>query len=594
MNTFVPMPRSVTGVVVLAITVIQTPFPGEPSPGTGAGALPAALPRAFVDTNYTLPTGCEDIDVGVTPAGGCKVITVGAGQDFQTALNLARRGDVIQLAADGTFQGPFELPAKPGGPGWIYVVSSALSSLPGPGNRLNPDLGGACGTEGALPCGVTANAALADLPKIMSGGGVPHRWLATAHGADRYRFIGIEFRTTPGEQVGLGIRLTQTLAMADHLTIEQKTSDIIFDRCLMRGARAAPFAGRAIALNGNRHAVINSYLSDWVDDDSDTQAVLVHGYAATFAVVNNYLEATGENVYTDNVELIDGVVHTPSDGEIRGNYLRKLVEWNTKTPSWNNTKNQFEMKSGQRILFEGNVLDTTYHQAQETSINIKIGDEDPRKIVSDVTIRNNLIRHVANGIKICATLCNSTRNTNIAVGFAVYNNIFDHVSGATFGVAGTDGHCFLLVVTGPGMVVDHNTCVNSHEGINLLGRGPGVSDRQTLAITNNIWHSNENPLTGAKVTAVSSAASYTNNLIVGARCSGFPAGNRCPANWPSVGFVSYNDGNGGDYALAADSPYKGSGSDLYGLGTTDPGANVTVVNAAIACAVTGQCAASRQ
>jgi hypothetical protein len=441
---------------------------------------------------------------------------------------------------------------------------------------------------------VTANAALADLPRIMSGGDVPHRWLATAHGADRYRFIGIEFRTTPGQQIGLGIRLTQTLAMADHLTVEQKTSDIVFDRCLMRGGRTAPFAGRAIALNGNRHAVINSYLSDWVDDDSDTQAVLVHGYAETFAVINNYLEATGENVYTDNVEVIDGVVRTPSDGEIRGNYLRKLVEWNTKTPSWNNTKNQFEMKSGQRILFEGNVLDTTYHQAQETSINIKIGDEDPRKFVRDVTIRNNLIRHVANGIKICVSQCNGTNNTNIAVGFAVYNNIFDHVSGATFGVAGSDGHCVLLLITGPGMVMDHNTCVNSHEGINFLARGTGVSNGQVLAITNNIWHFDANPLTGAKVTAVSSAASYTNNLIVGARCSDYPAGNRCPANWPSVGFINYNNGNGGNYTLAPDSRYKSSGSDPYGLGTTDPGANVSAVNAAIACAVTGQCAATRQ
>ena len=590
----VPMPRIVSGIIVLTVAVIQTPSRVESTPRTADGVLPAELPRAYVDTNYTLPAGCDEVDVGVTPTGGCKIITVDAGQDFQTALNAARRGDIIQLAADAAFQGPFELPTKPAGSEWIYVVSSSLSRLPGPGNRLNPDLGGACGTEGALPCGVTPNASLADLPKIMSGGGIPHRWLATAHGADRYRFIGIEFRTTPGEQVGLGIRLMQTLAMADHRTVAQKPSDIIFDRCLMRGSRTAPFAGRAIALNGNRHAVINSYLSDWVDDDSDTQAVLIAGYASVFAVINNYLEATGENVFTDITEVIDGEVHTPSDGEIRGNYLRKLVEWNTKTPAWHNTKNQFEMKSGQRILFEGNVLDTTYHQAQETAINIKVGDEDPRKFVRDVTIRNNLIRRVANGIKICVSQCNSTRNTNIAAGIAVYNNIFDHVSGATFGVAGTDGHCFLMLVTGPGVVVDHNTCVNSHEGINLLGRGAGVSDGQTLAITNNIWHSDANPLTGAKVTSASKAASYTNNLFVGARCSGYPAGNRCPANWPSVGFVNYNNGNGGDYTLAPDSPYKGSGSDPYGLGTTDPGANVSAVNAAIACAVTGQCAAPRQ
>jgi hypothetical protein len=549
---------------------------------------PVTLPLRYVDTGYTLPTGCEIIGVGTPPSGACKTIAVDAGQNFQTALNMARRGDVIQLAANASFTGPFELPDKGEGTDWIYVVSSALANLPVAGNRLNPDLGGTCGTEGALPCGVTPNASLTDMPRILSEGDAPHRWLATAHGADRYRFIGIEFRANPGDFVSVGIRLYQNLGFADHSTLAEKTSDIIFDRCLMRGRRTAPFSGRAIVLNGNRHAVVNSYLSDWVDDDSDTQAVLAHSYASVFAVVNNYLEATGENVFTDNVEVIDGVVHTPSDGEIRGNYLRKLVEWNSKSPAWNNTKNQFEMKSGQRILFEGNVVDTTYHLAQETSINIKIGDEDPRKFVNNVTIRKNIIRHTANGIKVCATQCNSAGNTNIATGIAVYNNIFDDVSTA-FGDGG-DGNGFPHIVTGPQMYVDHNTFLNQNEGVYLLLRGPGVSNGQTLAITNNIWHFQANPLTIAEVSAVSSAASYTGNLIVGGNCANYPAGNRCPASFAAVGFANYNGGNGGDYTLGAASPYKGIGSDPLGVGTTDPGANVPAVHAATVCAVSGQCA----
>ncbi len=557
---------------------------------------PVTLPVRYVDTSYTLPTGCDVIGVGTTPSGGCKTIAVEAGQNFQTALNMARRGDIIQLAANATFTGPFELPDKGAGTDWVYVISSALANLPAAGSRLNPDLGGTCGTEGALPCGVTANAALSDLPKILSEGGAPHRWLATAHGADRYRFIGIEFSATPGQFVSVGIRLYQNLGFVDHGTLAQKTSDIIFDRCLMRGRRTAPFAGRPIAINGDRHAVINSYLSDWVDDDSDTQAVLIAGYAPVFAVINNYLEATGENVFTDGVETVDGVVYVPSDGEIRGNYLRKLVEWNAKSPSWNNTKNQFEMKSGQRILFEGNIVDTTYHLAQETSINIKIGDEDPRKFVNNVTIRKNVIRHVANGIKVCATLCNSASNTNVITGVAIYNNVFDHVSTA-FGDSG-DGHGVFGIATGPMMFVDHNTFLNQREGVNILVRGSGVANGQTLALTNNIWHFDGNPLTGAEVAAVSSAATYTNNLIVGGACSNYPAGNRCPSTWEAVGFVNYNGGNGGDYTLSATSPYKGVGSDPLGVGTTDPGANVAAVNAATACAVSGaaagQCAGTSE
>ena len=553
---------------------------------TGAQtSSPVTLPTGYVDTSYSLPAGCEVISVGTTPDGGCKTIAVGAGQSFQTALNTARRGDIIQLAAGASFTGPFELPDKGGGTGWVYVVSSALDRLPGPGNRLNPNLGGACGGEGALPCGVTPNAALTDMPRIMSGGGQPYRWLATAHGADRYRFIGIEFRTTPGEYVSVGIRLYENLSHTYHSTLAQKTSDIIFDRCVMRGQRTAPFAGRPIAINGDRHAVINSYLSDWVDDDSDTQAVLIVGYARVWAVVNNYLEATGENVFTDQTEAIGGQIYTPSDGEIRGNHLRKLAEWNSK--GWHNTKNQFEMKSGHRILFEGNVVDTTYRQAQETSINIKIGDEDPANFVQNVTIRKNIVRHTANGIKVCATQCNSTNNTNIATGIAVYNNIFDHVRNS-FG-DGSDGNGFAHIVTGPFVYVDHNTFLNQNEGVYFFARGVGVGNGQTLAITNNIWQFQANPLTGAEVAAVSSAACYTNNLIVGGNCASVPAGNQCPSSWEAVGFVNYNGGNGGDYTLAGGSAYKGVGSDPFGVGTTDPGANVAAVNTATACAVSGQC-----
>jgi hypothetical protein len=554
------------------------------------GQSPVTLPLGYVDTTYTLPTGCTEIDVGVAPSGGCKIITVDAGQNFQTALNQSRRGDIIQLAANATFQGPFELPDKGAGTGWVYVVSSALASLPGAGNRLNPDLGGGCGTEGALPCGVTPNASLAALPKITSGGCGPCRWITTAHGADRYRFIGIEFRTSPGHSVGLGIRLHETMGLAGHETLAQKTSDIVFDRCLMRGSRAAPYGLRPIGLNGDRHAVINSYISDWVHEDADTQAVLAFGYASRFAIINNYLEATGENVFTDGAETMDGVVYVPSDGEIRGNYLRKLSQWNSK--GWNSTKNHFEMKSGQRILFEGNIIDTAYRQAQETSINIKIGDEDPRNLVRDLTIRRNIIRHVANGIKICATLCNSSNNTQVAARIAVYDNVFDHVDAAAFGSPGSDGHGVFFLITGPLMIVDHNTFISSHEGINFIARGTGVANGQALAITNNVMNFRTNALTGADVSAASSSAVYTNNLIVGGNCANYPAGNRCPANWAGVGFNNFNNGNGGDYTLSAGSPYKGVGSDPYGVGTTDPGANVGAVNAATACAVSGQCGAS--
>src|SRR5437588_590411 len=84
-----------------------------------------ALPQVYLDTTYT-------------PLSG-NTIAVPAGGDFQAALNNANPGDTIQLAAGASYTGPFILPNKAGA-GWIDIESSALSSLPAPGNGVSPSL----------------------------------------------------------------------------------------------------------------------------------------------------------------------------------------------------------------------------------------------------------------------------------------------------------------------------------------------------------------------------------------------------------------------------------------------------------------------
>ena len=55
-------------------------------------------------------------------------------------------------------------------------------------------------------------------------------------------------------------------------------------------------------------------------------------------------------------------------------------------------------------------------------------------------------------------------------------------------------------------------------------------------------------------------------MLVGADSRSYPAGNSYPSTWQDVGFVNFA---GGDYHLAAGSPYKGKGTN-----GTDPGANI--------------------
>jgi hypothetical protein len=50
------------------------------------------------------------------------------------------------------------------------------------------------------------------------------------------------------------------------------------------------------------------------------------------------------------------------------------------------------------------------------------------------------------------------------------------------------------------------------------------------------------------------------------------------ANPSGVGFVQYNDGNGGNYELQASSPYKNKGSDGKDLGADIVGLNEALAN----------------
>jgi len=74
---------------------------------------------------------------------------------------------------------------------------------------------------------------------------------------------------------------------------------------------------------------------------------------------------------------------------------------------------------------------------------------------------------------------------------------------------------------------------------------------------------------------------FLDNAIIGAPAndppSRWPAGNLFPATPADVMFVNYHNGNGGDYHLAPQSPYRQAATD-----GKDLGADIDAVNAAIA------------
>src|SRR5207247_1341652 len=123
--------------------------------------------------------------------------------------------------------------------------------------------------------------------------------------------------------------------------------DLIFDRCFIHGD---PTVGgrRGIAMNSAATAVIDSALWGFTEVGADAQAIASWSGTGPFKIVNNYLEASGENVMFggDGPSILNLV---PADIEVRGNYFFKPLTWKVGDPSYAGVawtvKNLFELKN---------------------------------------------------------------------------------------------------------------------------------------------------------------------------------------------------------------------------------------------------------
>ena len=76
----------------------------------------------------------------------------------------------------------------------------------------------------------------------------------------------------------------------------------------------------------SNYAVVNSYISEIHAPGQDSQAVAAFDASGPIKIVNNYLEAAGENLmFGGSGQNYNRAV--PSDIEIRNNYLFKPLTW---------------------------------------------------------------------------------------------------------------------------------------------------------------------------------------------------------------------------------------------------------------------------
>ena len=492
-------------------------------------AITAAIALAGIGGLFAgLEISQGDFEV-VEQANG-RIIKVPAGGNLQATIDRARGGDTIELAAGATYKGAFRLPNIPGSDFVTIRTSAPDSQLPPADTRLDP--------AKYQPV----------LPRIVSNvTGEPA--ILAINGAHHFRFIGIEFGPTID-----GLYNIIQLGSTDEKRVEDLPHHIEFDRVYIHGS---PTQGqrRGIAANGRHIKIINSHFSDFKREGEESQAIAVWAADGPLEIVNNYLEAAAESILFGGATSDLGIV--PGNAIVRDNWLNKPIEW--RSTKWV-VKNFLEIKSGQNIKIENNLMTNNWAMAQEgTGVVFRTADDSGKQsFIRNVEFNNNIMRGSGSAITVYGGEAAGGRDLTIR------NNVFEDITSKKW-----DGRGFFLKPsTWDGLVVENNTVI--HDGSITIAYGEPI---RRFVFRNNIVFNNEYGFFGDGVGVGKVAIGryfpgsiITNNIIVGGSPSDFGGSNYYPASLAQIGISQPSKG---DYRLRNESPFL-----TRGLGGKQIGANL--------------------
>jgi hypothetical protein len=466
-------------------------------------------------------------------------IIVKRGDNLQKAIDAARPGDTLQLEAGASFVGNFTLPNKGSSSDWITIrTSTPDTNLPPSTTRISP-----------------ANAPL--LPKLLSPG-FGEAVLKTAPGAHHYRLIGIEMRTVDAAAFVYDLVNLGDGSSAQN-SIEKVPHHLVLDRCLIT-AFPTQTLKRGIALHSAETSITGCYVAGFKSTDQDAQAIAGWNGPGPFHLINNYLEASGQNlIFGGATPSIPGLV--PSEIEVRRNHFYKPLSWRAGENGYAGKKWQvkslFELKSARGVIVEGNVFENCWGDTHwgYGAINLTVrGDSGPQATIEDFEFKNNLLRHTPNVFNILGK--DTSQPSGQGRRIRIVNNMFEDVDGKRWG---GDGE-FLKMSQIPEVFVDHNTVMQSGNIIWVYGAA-----NSGFVFTNNIIKHNSYGIIGQDqspgtntLRAYFPGARVRRNLIIGADFSQYPQDNFYPTKLAKVGF---EDAAGGHYRLKKDSEYSGRATD---------------------------------
>jgi hypothetical protein len=616
----------VQGIATLAIASSSSSN-GNPGPGStppsgsdnrycNAGDVPNF---GAADGPASTPTACYQTDESSTPSPGTAT-QISIHSKLQTALDNARCGDTLVLQAGQTYSG-FTLPAKNCDANhYITIRSSALGSgLPSEGIRATPCNAGVASLPGrpALNCASTGNGMAR-----VAGGPKASQIIKTDPGANYYRLVGLEVADTGANGAAGGYYDLIMLTSADH---------IIFDRCWIHGSPIGEDI-KGVEFSGSSYiAVVDSYISDIHSKLSgygaDSSAIGSVTGPGPVKIVNNFLEAAGENVLWGGGASSTNV----ADVEIRRNHMFKPLTWWVSSPTYFGTafeiKNLFESKTGVRQFVEGNIFENNWAAAQKgTAILFSPKNQYgacPECAVHDIIFRYNIVRHSVNAIgmaSVYATTCpgeagNGTGRCHYLsgglYGLSIHDNLLDDINEYTYspGSCCSDGFLFAINTDQPSnwphdIRFEHNTGFPVGWGVGYViidGKPQVIAnfsfDNNLMTTGNNGFNemlpghhlpgcgTNASGMSGTLTGCMGNTWTAAGNIFANSSMlkspkfpgAPLPSGNFEAPTSDALGFVNFNNGNGGDYHLIPTSPLRNTSLD-----GKDPGADIDGLQTATA------------
>jgi len=386
---------------------------------------------------------------------------------------------------------------------------------------------------------------------------------------------------------------------------------LICDRCYVHG-QPTKIARRGIQIEANSVAVVDSYISEIHDTNSDSQAVAGENFEGPLKILNSYLEASAENFDLGGFgNVATGV--SPSDIEIRRNYFFKPLTWRVSDPTYAGinwiVKNSLELKHAKRTIIEGNVFEHSWAgnaQAQRGALITLTPRIDsaspcctpspapigtPQAVVDDLTIRYNWLISAGQAFQISgrdsAFYAITGPGPSQMNRVRIHDNLAEDISKANWGGAGADGRIFQGIQYGvEDLRIDHNT--GFQDGATaLFGADPLNTPTYPILVPHvrfifqdNIFPRGAGGITSSKAEGNATLNYFTpsfvfqTNVIQGANSvnyptTGSPLFNNYPASLSTVQFVTQSGLFCANCDLDVASPYKTAGTSGSQIGISN-------------------------